>query len=136
MFQVIGIDHVVFRVRNLARMVEFWERALGCPVERRQEALGLVHLRVGRTQVDLLQAQDGEPVADAGTGNVAHLCLRIEPWDPSALRSHFQGLGVEATGEDFRFGADGVGPSLYLQDPEGNTIELKGPPAPAEIPKS
>jgi hypothetical protein len=29
-----------------------------------------------------------------------------------------------------RNGAEGEGPSIYLHDPEGNMVELKGPPWP------
>ena len=35
---------------------------------------------------------------------------------------------IEAGAVESRYGAEGEGPSLYLQDPEGNEVELKGPP--------
>ena len=136
MFQILGIDHVVFRVRDLEAMVRFWGRVLGCPVQHRQPALGLVHLRAGRAQVDLVQMPEGESRAASGEGNVAHLCLRLEPWDLAALEAHFADLGIPVRWDAANFGAEGVGPSLYLQDPEGNLLELKGPAAASDIPKS
>jgi len=48
----------------------------------------------------------------------------------SALKSH----GIEAEIKS-RYGADGDGPSIYLRDPEGNGVELKGPPS-AAVPNS
>lgn len=136
MFQVLGIDHVVFRVRDLARMEAFYREVLGCEVVKRQEHLGLVHIRVGTALVDLVSV-DGKLGREGGAApgpegrNVAHLCLRVDPFDGPALRSRLQALGVEASEVHQNYGAEGVGPSLYFTDPEGNTLELKGPSMPA-----
>lgn len=135
MFSVLGIDHVVFRVRDLARMETFYREALGCEVVRRREDLGLVHIRAGRTLVDLVSVEgrlgrEGGAAPGPEGRNVAHLCLRVEPFDPGAIRSHLAGFGLDASEASSNFGAEGDGPSLYLRDPEGNTLELKGPSAP------
>jgi hypothetical protein len=60
--------------------------------------------------------------------NVDHVCLRIEPFEEQAIMAHLSQLGV-AVGEiaTSNFGAEGEGPSIYFTDPEGNSIELKGP---------
>lgn len=135
MLSVLGIDHVVFRVKDLPRMEAFYREALGCEVVRRREDLGLVHIRAGRSLVDLvsldgpLGREGGVPPGTEGH-NVAHLCLRVEPFDPEAIRRHLAALGVEASAASSNFGAEGVGLSLYLRDPEGNTLELKGPSTP------
>ena len=134
MLSVLGIDHVVFRVRDLPRMEAFYREALGCEVVRRREDLGLVHIRAGRSLVDLVSldgplGREGGAAPGAEGHNVAHLCLRVEPFDPGAIRRHLAGLGLEASEPASNFGAEGVGPSLYLRDPEGNTVELKGPSA-------
>lgn len=126
-FTVLGIDHVVFRVRDLDRMIRFYADVLGCQVDHRQEHLRLVHVRAGRTLIDLVQVRQGESLPDPGMGNQAHLCLRIDPWEPAALRRHLGRLGVTAEWAESNYGAEGTGPSLYLQDPEGNLLELKGP---------
>jgi len=128
------IDHVVLRVADLARMERFYREVLGCTVARRQEAIGLIQLRAGSALVDLVPV-DGKlgRMGGAAPGkegrNVDHICFRLEPFDEAAIRAHLAAHGVDAGPTDSRFGAEGEGPSIYLQDPEGNTIELKGPPA-------
>ncbi len=128
------IDHVVLRVVDLARMERFYREVLGCTVARRQEAIGLIQLRAGSALVDLVPV-DGKlgRMGGAAPGkegrNVDHICFRLEPFDEAAIRAHLAAHGVVAGPTDSRFGAEGEGPSIYLQDPEGNTIELKGPPA-------
>ena len=49
-------------------------------------------------------------------------------FDEEAIRAHLAAHGVEIGETAPRFGADGEGPSIYIHDPEGNTVELKGPP--------
>jgi glyoxylase I family protein len=121
-FHVERIDHVVLRCRNLPAMVRFYEQALGFKVERRLDRIHLVQLRAGASLLDLIQ---GERPADGG--NMDHLCFRIEPFDRAAITARLAPLGV-ALGETVeRYGAEGNGPSVYFNDPEGNQIELKGP---------
>ena len=130
-FDVQRIDHLVLRVRDLARSIRFYGDVLGCDVERRREHLGLVHLRAGASMIDLvsvdgtLGARGGAPASDEGR-NVDHLCLRIEPFDEVALRAHLANVGITPSPIAINFGAEGDGPSLYVKDPDGNTIELKG----------
>jgi catechol 2,3-dioxygenase-like lactoylglutathione lyase family enzyme len=133
-FDVLGIDHVVFRVRDLVRSEAFYRDALGCEVVKRQAHLGLVHIRAGRALVDLFAVngklgQQGGAAPGAEGHNVAHLCLRVEPFDAGAIQARMKALGVPCTSATSNFGAEGEGFSLYLQDPDGNTIELKGPAA-------
>ncbi len=132
-FTVLHIDHVVLRVGDLERSVRFYVDVLGCRVARRRDDLGLVHLRTGTSMIDLVSL-DGRIGRRGGSGpgaegrNVDHLCLRVEPFDEAALTAHLAGLGVRPTGPaTTNFGADGDGPSIYIADPDGNTIELKGP---------
>jgi glyoxylase I family protein len=131
-FSVLGLDHVVFRVRDLARMEAFYRDALGCEVVCRRKDLGLVHIRVGRSLVDLISidgklGREGGAAPGAEGRNVAHLCLRVEPFDPAAIQAQMKILGIQASEATSNFGAEGDGLSLYLVDPEGNTLELKGP---------
>lgn len=53
MIQIREIDHLVLRVVDLQRMLRFYCDVLGCAVERRQDAIGLVQLRAGRSLLDL-----------------------------------------------------------------------------------
>jgi catechol 2,3-dioxygenase-like lactoylglutathione lyase family enzyme len=133
MIRIREIDHVVLRVVDLPRMLAFYVDVLGCTLERRQDAIGLVQLRAGRSLVDLVpvdgplgRAGGGAPRADAR--NVDHVCFRVEPFDEAAIRRHLARAGIIAGETAPRYGAEGQGPSIYLSDPEGNTIELKGPP--------
>ena len=121
-FHVERIDHVVLRVRNLPAMVAFYERALGFKVVRRLDRLKLVQMRAGASMLDLIDKDRG-----GSDGNMDHLCFRVEPFDRDAIAARFLPLGI-ALGETVeRFGAEGTGPSVYFDDPEGNQIELKGP---------
>jgi glyoxylase I family protein len=61
--------------------------------------------------------------------NVDHLALRIEPFDEARLRAHLEAHGVAPGDVGQRYGAEGNGPSMYVRDPDGNVVELKGPPA-------
>lgn len=124
-FTIQGLDHVVLRVADLERAVRFYCEVLGCTEERRVEAIGLVQLRAGAALIDLVPAA-GAP--ETGAGNMDHFCLRIEPFDEADLRAHLAAHDVEVGEVARRYGAEGHGPSLYLQDPDGNTVELKGPP--------
>jgi glyoxylase I family protein len=136
-FQLQHIDHVVLRVRDSAAMETFYCNVLGCQVERRQESIGLVQLRAGASLIDLV-AVDGKlgrmggPAPAAEGHNMDHLCLRVEPFDRQTIVDHLSANGVTITEFGARYGADGLGPSQYLQDPEGNTVELKGPPEPQD----
>jgi catechol 2,3-dioxygenase-like lactoylglutathione lyase family enzyme len=133
MFKIREIDHVVLRVVDVDRMVSFYCEVLGCTVERRQDEIGLVQLRAGDSLVDLVTV-DGKlgSVGGAAPGkegrNVDHFCVRVEPFDGDAIREHLRAHDVEAGDVVSRYGAEGEGPSMYVHDPEGNMVELKGPP--------
>jgi catechol 2,3-dioxygenase-like lactoylglutathione lyase family enzyme len=126
------IDHIVLRVNKLDAMIRFYCDVLGCRIERRQDEIGLVQLRAGSALVDLVPV-DGKlgKMGGAAPGregrNMDHVCFRVEPFDADAIRAHLAAHGVQAGPVESRYGAEGEGPSIYLQDPEHNTIELKGP---------
>ncbi len=122
-FEILGIDHVVLRVADQERAIAFYEGVLGAKVERRAEKIGLVQLRAGRSLIDLIDTPAGEA---KGAGNMDHFALRIEPFD-EAIRAHLEAHGIEAGELKTRYGAEGNGPSLYIEDPDGNRVELKGP---------
>jgi len=120
MIHVREIDHVVLRCQDLERMLAFYRDVLCCPLEASQP--GLLQFRAGRSLVDLVPAS-----WPAGGHNMDHLCLRVAPFDPAAIGRHLAGHGVAAGEVLQRSGADGDGPSMYIHDPEGNMVELKGP---------
>jgi catechol 2,3-dioxygenase-like lactoylglutathione lyase family enzyme len=133
MIRIRNIDHVVLRVRDVPEMVRFYCEVLGCAVEKVQEALGLTQLRAGGALIDLVDVageigrMGGAPPGAEGR-NMDHFCLRIEPFDAAAVAGHLQGHGIDPGPVERRYGAEGTGPSIYIRDPEGNTVELKGPP--------
>ena len=132
-FGIRQIDHLVLRVRDLPAMVGFYVGVLGCREERRQDEIGLVQLRAGASLIDLVPV-DGKlgRMGGAAPGseghNLDHLCLRVDPFDREAIVAHLQAHGVRVAEFGSRYGAEGEGPSQYLFDPEGNMVELKGPP--------
>jgi glyoxylase I family protein len=134
-FTIRRIDHIVLRVSNLEAMRRFYMDVLGCTAEREQPGIGLYQLRAGDSLIDLITI-DGKLGRAGGAApgregrNLDHFCLRIDPYDEAGLRAWLAEKGVDVGDTGQRYGAEGEGPSLYLSDPEGNTIELKGPPGP------
>jgi len=133
-FRLRQLDHVVLRALDPAALEDFYCRVLGCTVERRQEAIGLVQLRAGASLIDLVGIDSrlgrlGGAAPGAEGHNVDHICLAVEDYDEAAIRAHLEAHGVRIGEAGSRYGAEGEGPSLYLYDPQGNMIELKGPPA-------
>lgn len=132
-FQMTGLDHVVLRVADLPRMLAFYEGVLGCTVDKVQAGIGLTQLRAGRSLIDLITL-DGVlgRMGGAGPGaegrNLDHFAIAITRFDDAAIRAHLAAHDVEITDSGQRYGAEGDGPSIYVKDPEGNIVELKGPP--------
>jgi catechol 2,3-dioxygenase-like lactoylglutathione lyase family enzyme len=125
------IDHVVLRTRDPQRLQQFYCDVLGCTIEKIQAGIGLTQLRAGRSLIDLLDVTIAGESAPQGARNMDHFCLRIEPFDADAISAFLRRQGIDPGEVASRYGADGQGPSIYLNDPDGNTVELKGPPWPA-----
>ena len=138
MLRIREIDHLVLRVQDVDAMIRFYGEVLGCRVHRIDEKLRLVQLRAGRGLIDLVPVDSelgraGGAAPGREARNLDHFCLRVDPWDAQEIRAHLQAHGVAPGPVALRFGAEGQGPSMYVTDPEGNTVELKGPPgAPAD----
>ncbi len=124
-FKVTGIDHIVLRVRDLKRALDFYRDVLGCTVEREQPELGLTQLRAGRSLIDLVTA-DGPLGRRVGAANMEHFCLSVAPFEERALFEHLASHAVAAGEPAMRYGAQGEGRSFYVEDPDGNRLELKG----------
>jgi glyoxylase I family protein len=133
MINLAGIDHVVLRVVDLDRAMRFYDEVLGARLEKEQAEIGLYQLRAGNALIDLVPV-DGRlgRMGGAAPGkegrNVDHICFRVSPWDEAAILDHLARHGIEAEVAQ-RYGAEGEGPSIYLSDPDGNGLELKGPPS-------
>ncbi|NMK44799.1 VOC family protein [Achromobacter sp. Bel] len=139
-FQIKHLDHVVLRVQDLARSVDFYTKVLGCSVKKRNDKLAMIHLSAGASMIDLVDVQG--PLGAAGGAapgkdrhNLDHFCLRVYPFDETAIIEHLQAFGVAADKAVMRYGAEGEGLSIYCFDPDGNQIELKGPAIPPAGPE-
>ncbi len=129
---IVQIDHVVIRVKNLEQMIDFYTAVLGCRLEKGPGEMRLAQLRAGSSLIDLVDVRgplgkQGGELPDHNAPNMDHVCLQIKPWDVNAINRHLKEHGVEAGEVVTRYGAEGNGPSMYIIDPEGNSIELKGP---------
>jgi len=135
MLTIKHLDHLVLRVVDLQAMQDFYTGVLGCKVEKVQEDLGLYQLRAGAALIDLVPI-DGALGRKGGAApgvegrNLDHFCLRVEPFDAEAITAHLRAHGADPAPVASRYGAEGQGPSIYVADPEGNVVELKGPPGP------
>ena len=134
-FRLRRLDHVVLRVRDVAAMQRFYCDVLGCVVEKRQDEIGSFQLRAGESLIDLVDVngklgRQGGAAPGMDAHNVDHICLAVDGYDEAAIIAHLKTHGVRVGDTGSRYGAEGEGPSIYLFDPEGNTIELKGPPIP------
>ncbi len=130
MIQVSGIDHLVFRTTRLDAMLHFYTQVLGCPIERQLADEGLTQLRAGKALIDIVTCDSklgklggGSPVQDGR--NVDHICLLIEDIEEQALLDYLAEQDIATEGFAKRYGAQGFGRSLYINDPEGNVVELK-----------
>ena len=131
--QVAGLDHLVLRVADLDRAIRFYGEVLGCHVERRLDEPKLVQLRAGASMIDLVPAGPAPQSPEAAAGrNLDHFAVRIGTFDYPALAAHLRQHGVAVGEVRRRYGAEGYGSSLYITDPDGNVVELKGPPEKAE----
>jgi glyoxylase I family protein len=132
MIRIRDIDHLVLRVVDVDAMLAFYCDVLGCSIERRRDELGLVQLRAGRAMIDLVPVDGklgraGGAAAGREGRNLDHFCLRLDPFDEPAVRRELAAAGIAAGEAVARYGAEGEGPSIYVTDPEGNVVELKGP---------
>ena len=133
MITIRNMDHVVLRVADLDASMRFYRDVLNCPIEKIQDQLGLYQLRAGSALIDLVPlsgplGQRGGAGPGAEGRNMDHFCLRVDPFDADAITAHLHAHGLQPAPVASRYGAEGQGPSIYVTDPDGNVVELKGPP--------
>ena len=122
LMHISGIDHVVIKVADLDRSIRFYCEVLGCALDWRRDEIGLAHLRVGASFIDLLACETLPPDA---IRNMDHLCLTVADFDAEKVRQHLQDHGVATGPAAERYGASGWGLSVYATDPDGNGLELR-----------
>ena len=119
--RVTGLDHVVIDCEDVERSLRFYADELGL------EPLRVDEWRAGDAPFPSLRVDEG-PIIDrfaaARSGeNMNHLCLVVDPTDLEAVKA--SGRFTVVAGPARRWGARGEGTSLYVLDPDGNTVELR-----------
>ncbi|WP_260261089.1 VOC family protein [Vibrio intestinalis] len=130
MIAIVGLDHIVLRTTKLQAMLNFYCEHLGCPIERTLPDLGLTQLRAGNCLIDIVEVDSelgklGGKAPSQNGRNLDHFCLQIEPVDPQALIAWLTERELHFSPPAERYGAQGFGESIYVDDPEGNVVELK-----------
>ena len=133
MLTIRGLDHVVLRTADMDKMISFYGEVLGCAVERRADDLGLVQMRAGAALIDLVDTAGklgaaGGAAPGAEGRNLDHFCLQVAALDHDDITRRLAPWNITPGEPARRYGAEGFGQSIYFTDPDGNTIELKGPP--------
>ena len=131
MIEIVGIDHIVLRTTKLTDMLDFYCKVLGCTLERETTIeTGLTQLRAGSALIDLVTVDSelGRMGGGAPTeteNNLDHFCLQLKPISETEIEKHLSEFGIDEGSFHDRYGAQGVGKSIYIKDPEGNTVELR-----------
>ena len=130
-FTLAGIDHVVFLVDDMAKALDFYHNVIGCQPGYSYPALGMEQVWAGNSLIVLWDtthpgAASGVPPVKGGR-NVDHVCIATSPFGHEAIRAHLSEYGVAIEREAFHGGARGMGHSVYILDPFGNKLEIKGP---------
>ena len=118
---ITGVDHVVVNVADAEKSLAFYCGELGLAGVRVEEwrrgEVPFPSVRVSEgTILDLFELpRTGE--------NVNHFCLTVDPTDFEQVKASGRFDVLDGPGK--RFGARGEGTSLYIRDPDGNTIELR-----------
>ncbi|MDX1554647.1 MAG: VOC family protein [Xanthomonadales bacterium] len=131
MIEIAGIDHIVLRTASPDALVTFYRDVLGCRIERQLPAeIGLIQLRAGSALIDIVPVESqlgrkGGGPPDPRARNLDHLCLQVRGMSEEQLAEWLGSHGIEAPEFERRYGATGFGNSVYVDDPDGNTVELK-----------
>jgi glyoxylase I family protein len=131
MIKPVAIDHIVLRTDRYAELIDFYCKVLGCSLERAtSDDVGLTQLRAGNSLIDIVDVNAelgkvGGPTPGLSGNNVDHFCLQIEPLAENEIQAYLRMCGVEAGDFEDRYGAQGMGRSLYIKDLAGNTVELR-----------
>ena len=131
-FSLVGLDHVVFLVDDMPRGLDFYGRVLGCQPGYSYPALGMEQVWCGAQLIVLWDtthpgAANAVPPVTGGR-NVDHVCINLSPIEVPDLVAWLNSHNVRIERTAFHGGARGMGHSVYVFDPFGNKLELKGPP--------
>lgn len=114
------IDHLNITVADIDRSIAFYKRVLGMEAEHMGEDRAA--LLFGRQKIHLDRA--GGSMAMAGDKRMpAHICFITEA-PVSEITAHLAECGVPVRMRGPRAGAVGTIQSVYIDDPDGNSIEI------------
>jgi catechol 2,3-dioxygenase-like lactoylglutathione lyase family enzyme len=121
--QVVALDHLVLTVRDIERMIAFYERVLG--MKAVTFGPGRKALAFGSQKINLHElGKEFEPKAGQPTPGSADLCPLADSTLPEVV-AHLSNLGVSLVeGPVERMGAVGKIDSVYIRDPDGNLVEI------------
>ncbi len=131
MLEVLAIDHIVLRTTKLKEMLYFYTNILSCTIERETPVeTGLTQLRAGNALIDLVVVNSRLGAIGGGAPtdterNVDHFCLQIKSTPEQDIINFLKESGIEVGEFSSRYGAQGEGNSIYIKDPEGNSVELR-----------
>ena len=131
MIKPVAIDHIVLRSARYRELIDFYCDVIGCTLERETTAeFGLTQLRAGNALIDIVDVNGelgkaGGGAAGPSGNNLDHFCLQIETFDEAELIEYLSSRGIDCGEFHERYGAQGMGRSLYLSDIDGNTVELR-----------
>lgn len=132
MFKIKRLDHIVIRTAKIKEMVDFYCFTLGCTINRdKLKEHGMIQLNAGESLIDLLDANSevgkkGGDAPDPNARNMDHFCILLDHFDEVEIKLQLKKFGVEFSDVQMRFGATRYGPSIYIYDPDGNKVEIKG----------
>jgi catechol-2,3-dioxygenase len=118
--RVTGVNELVLEVIDLHRAARFYAEVLGLPIVERWEDRGAVWVMAGdRTRIGLWLPQVG--IAGGRGGIHVHYALHIADKDFGAALDRLRLHGYDPYHVVWE---DGRGRSLYVDDPDGNVVEL------------
>ena len=129
--EIAAIDHLVLRTDNMQAMLHFYGEVLGCEIERDvREEFGLVQLRAGSGLIDIVDVDSKLGIQGGGPptrtdNNLDHFCLQVNVSSEDDIIAHLDRHNIQHGELERRYGAQGYGNSVYLSDPDGNTVELR-----------
>jgi catechol 2,3-dioxygenase-like lactoylglutathione lyase family enzyme len=113
------IDHLNITVADIDRSLEFYERVLGTRSERIGE--GRAALLFGQQKIHLDLA--GATAMSGDKRMPAHICFITET-PIGEVAAHLETCGVPIRMQGPRAGAVGTIQSVYIDDPDQNSIEI------------
>lgn len=120
--KILGFDHIVLCVNDVAATRRFYERVLG--MESREERPGKWSLHFGSHKISLQDAAASPALAKKTVPGSGNFCLLSETPMPEIVAALARNQVAVIEGPDERQGATGTLFSVYFRDPDGNLVEV------------